>query len=861
MKLSMNHIARTALALAVSAQLILPILARGQARSASAPVKDNDPRSCAENRDRDPERCIRDRDEGQNGITVGEPKVYDDALLQQMLRAAEARLAALQVFDQTAILSRLGAVTGASQQSTSFGLNVQGPAVPGVTTATTLPTQTTTQATAAGATNSSITTVSGLGTENVTTTQPAFTPPTAPAPPPTLTFPTGFSVSASDILNEQTQLAAEINGLRLLLAGSLTDHYVRNNDIGNELTKFKTTLGFPVAVSPGRQYKDAVAIVEVEVDMRKIIEGEVRARVERGLLCRLDEKPCPEGDKACAAQAASKRDACIRAEIDRLMAERERPAVTSIIPREKTYNVAAITDKSTSIGGGVATQIIGFSGSWVRGHKTYYLVQDQDTVALTYRPADGEKTGFRWQFRPVLGQQYIKSGLKQTFVQLAFDARPTRGFGQIGKVSVRTYWRKYDRKKGLVGDLIPGSYREMYRDVDIPRYSLLFDPRAFNTADHLEDLGGGQLLLRVPGRFLPGTTIRIGSTLLTEGARFKHDHQGIRFIASASDLATKKVVLLAHDGTEVPLRFRTDNCGGITVGMPEVAPVDEANSRVRVRVRVADMNNLHLLPLVFVFGSRVFGFSDAPIARESDDNSAFNDQKERVKDILSAVVPNSVLAASPEMRVQMILTREKGEEQSCLVSASLRDHTSGYPTVRLVLLEREGDNVKFLASGNLLSTLSVVSPTPRGWGPIGDRSAGDTLRVLTLKAAQVTANKFVVFRRGDGQPFVIGMPELTPPQPTPPKARDTLTVNEDEAVIVGDGLRDVASITYKDQEVRFTLENEGKSLRMTGLRALGATSSAAKKTFVLKFKSPDAKPKEVEFEVFDKKQEIASPKS
>ena len=376
-------------------------------------------------------------------------------------------------------------------------------------------------------------------------------------------------------------------------------------------------------------------------------------------------------------------------------------------------------------------------------------------------------------------------------------------------------------------------------------------------------MGGGQLLLRVPGRFLPGTSIRIGSTLLTEGARFKHDHQGIRFIASASDLATKNVVLLAHDGTEVPLRFRTDNCAGITLGMPEVTPVDEANSRVRVRVRVRDqdMQHLNLLPLVFVFGSRVFGFSDAPIVRESDDSSATDGQGGKVKDILSAVVPNSVLAANPEMRVQMILTPERDDEQSCLASASLRDHTSGYPTVRLVLLEREGDNVKFLASGNLLSTLSVVSPTPHGWDPIGDRSTGDTLRVLTLKAAQITANKFVVFRRGDGQPFVIGMPELTPAQPTPPKARDTLSVNEDEAVIVGDGLRDVASVTYKEQEVRVTLENEGKRLRMTGLRALGATSSAAKKTFVLKFKSPDAKPKEVEFEVFDKKQEITSPKS
>jgi hypothetical protein len=121
---------------------------------------------------------------------------------------------------------------------------------------------------------------------------------------------------------------------------------------------------------------------------------------------------------------------------------------------------------------------------------------------------------------------------------------------------------------------------------------------------------------------------------------------------------------------------------------------------------------------------------------------------------------------------------------------------------------------------------------------------------------QVTDNKYVVFKRPREDAFLVAMPELAPAQPAPPKAGDTLTVNEDEAVIVGDGLKDVASVAYKDQDVRFVLQNEGKSLRLIGLKALGATSSAAKKTFVLKFKSPDAKPKEVEFEVFDERQEI-----
>src|SRR5215210_3461030 len=62
------------------------------------------------------EQSIEAREQNRRGITVDSPRVYDDALLQQMLQVAEARLASLQLIDQTQILSRLGATTGASQQ-------------------------------------------------------------------------------------------------------------------------------------------------------------------------------------------------------------------------------------------------------------------------------------------------------------------------------------------------------------------------------------------------------------------------------------------------------------------------------------------------------------------------------------------------------------------------------------------------------------------------------------------------------------------------------------------------------------------------------------------------------------------------
>src|SRR6266481_3755407 len=92
------------------------------------------------------EKGIDARDADTKGIEVGDPKVYDDSLLQQMLNAAEARLMSLQILDQTGISARLGAITGARQSISSFALSVAGPPLPGVTT------------TSNGATNSTVAT-------------------------------------------------------------------------------------------------------------------------------------------------------------------------------------------------------------------------------------------------------------------------------------------------------------------------------------------------------------------------------------------------------------------------------------------------------------------------------------------------------------------------------------------------------------------------------------------------------------------------------------------------------------------------------------------------------------------------------
>jgi hypothetical protein len=658
-----------------------------------------------------PEYAIQQRDENMRGISVGEPKVYDDALLQQMLQAAEARLAALQLIDQGKVLGAIGAVSGASQQFSAFGLNVQGAPVPGVETTTKLPTEQT------KTTSSGVETTTNLATADVKTTVPQFNPPPATAPAPATTLPSsGFSVSSSDILNEMMQLTAEINGLRLLLAGDLSGHFVKSLP-GNVsvMPKLKMTLGFPVSITPDERYKDAVAIVEVEVEK--------------------DEESLSN----------------------------ERPLVTALLPREKTYNVAEITDKSSSIGGGVATQLIGVSASFLHGRRTYYLVQDQDTVATTYTPAQVNRTGFMWQFRPVLGRRYVRAGLKQTFVQLALDVPADAMTGEIGKVTVRTYWRKYDGKRGIAKEVIADSFKELTPVFEIPRFTLL--PKkldsVFNSRDSLEDLGGGQMLVTLPGKFLPGTNVRIGSNILVEGPRFKQTYANIRFVAPISELATKRVFLVAHDGTEVPLTFGEMPCsepdkGLRIIGRPQVAAVDETNSRVTFRVNYPQWAKsthadwLDTTPaLVLVVGNRAFGYPDAPFQKNGE--------------YISAVVPTALLISNPEVTVQTLFPG-----RGCSAAAAV-DGLQPFSQPDRMVLVAQGKPNKFFLYGQRLSGAMILTPTgdPVNTYPMGpDR--GDTLQLVELDEGQLKAFKHILIQRRGERSVLVAIPPVEVKKPDPP---------------------------------------------------------------------------------------------
>jgi hypothetical protein len=308
---------------------------------------------------------------------VGAPKIYDDYYLQTLLSSLKNNLANLQVVDQATLLSHIGNTQGADMRQIGVAVSAGGPSTP----------QTSTFALApgvpafmvpinpAGATASPTATATA-STPGTTTTLNSVTP-TAPTPPaPSLTMPS-FGQSSLDTFNESLQLSAEIMNVQLMLDGALSDRLQRSN--GQPRTTY--SIGFPVTIEnpamtmTGNKHENEIAEIQVEV--------------------------CP------AARLRS-----------------DPPSIVTLIPKERTYNVASLVDKSFL---GSAAALLGgafnVGASFLWEHKTFYMVQQQETVA--YLNPAGRDCGegvraasFSWQIRPVLGSKYVRPGMAQEFVQV-----------------------------------------------------------------------------------------------------------------------------------------------------------------------------------------------------------------------------------------------------------------------------------------------------------------------------------------------------------------------------------------------------------------------------------------------------------
>jgi hypothetical protein len=160
-------------------------------------------------------------------------------------------------------------------------------------------------------------------------TQPGLAPPIAAAPAQTslYTYAPTFGISAQDLLTEQTALFYQITNLRLLLDRSLTDRltFTPTESGSKTSARDQIVIGFQMTIDAA--HKDAVAESEVTITGTDV-------------------------------------------------------SLVSLLPMDKTYNVASVTKSSKSVDVGAVVQLIGVGAAVGKTQESIYLIKDADTVSL-----------------------------------------------------------------------------------------------------------------------------------------------------------------------------------------------------------------------------------------------------------------------------------------------------------------------------------------------------------------------------------------------------------------------------------------------------------------------------------------------
>ena len=637
-------------------------------------------------------------------------------------------------------------------------------------------------------------------TTSTSTTSSPFPVPAAVAPTPSTTLPTSNAPSAADILNEQTQLNSDIANLRLLLEGSLSDQIMVLP--GETFAKPRVTLGFPVVITPNRHDKNAVAIVEVMVDTAE------------------DNDASPNG---------------------------EAPSITALLPREKTYNVAAITDRSVGLGAGFATAMAGASASVLWGHKQYFIVKDQDTLAVQFDPSEPELAtlqsqgvkkervrAFAWQFRPVLGRPFVQAGSRQVFVQLAFPGRGA-GVKSFGNVRIRTYWRKIDHKTGVLKRVVAGSVHEEHIS-PIPNYEMRqrYVAASFSP-NSMEDLGGGKMLVELKGRLLPGTYLRVGSNIIQPGAgSVPSDLKTTRFLANIADLATLDTFVISRDGTEIPLKIKPGAINNFRVDQAHVRVTQLDDATSLLEVPITNFITSQDIPPVLLIGGKVFGYSDAPIDRKC--NAAAGTC------VLSVALPTALLVSSPTISAKALMLDEDGLQTPLKANRTFTLFPQSLMHERLVFLAHDATTATYLVYGHDLNQARIIWPARNAditcppnqlcLQPISTAADDGSLKLIKLPLDFATAGSPLILQRpapGD-RPFLLSVPAppadpSTAPKKVDPKFKERIVVGADEASIVGDGLDAITAVTFAGKPLTIA-SRSASSIRLTGLAAAGASAVA-----------------------------------
>jgi hypothetical protein len=830
----------------------------------------------------------------ENGILVGQTKLYDERSFRTMLQTLEENLSGLRLLNQAALVGGAGRIQGARLNTSSFGLTVSTPPIPGVTTTlNTGATTTSNVVTTESATPSTVTTsnvVSPDTTQQVITAA-AITPAPAAAPAQTsgFTYPDP-GVSSQDLLAEQMALQYQVMDLRLLLERSLTDRVGMSAPrAGQNVTYWQrdsAIAGFQISLDPGKQYEGAVAEIEIVVDAQSkpgIQADPAREPEQPRQQASPGQQPGPSQTPPTPTPTPTPTPS----------PKAEPPSLVMLLPRDKTYNVAAATKDAKSIGVGALLQVVNVGVSGGKTSETLYIVGDTDTVAFERRAprsdggikVPGSAVTFGWQFRPVLGRKSVAPGLRQVYALLALPRADSGNVTFNGTVRAYTRWRRFDAKTKTVKEVIRGS--ESYRDLD----HLTVTYRADNMLSPLvssldwEDVGNGQVIVRAGGRnYLDGIKVLAGNKLVgtaEDGLSVQGDSNFV-LLMSAQSLAQRDPLLIGRYGDPKPLRsYLPPGVGtclpapspdaktcppgmGLRIVSAEATPINAQNSKVVLTLKArnagaagslaepvafyhynTDANNEHsyvkkeLRPVVTV-GGKVFGLSDAPLVSESAEAG----QKK-----YSFVAPTQLLRDARKLTVRELLhvdsyTDEavidlKGSFRPSLVSVM---YANGDKT-QLAIMGGKFDPCKkitvLLGPGTPFerpATTCAAGAAPPAADTKGDlRLIGPELLTLSAEQSSLKGAKQLIVMQDGAEPVVLALsapPDV--PEPVVDKQESLPQGHVKTIKLTGSNFGSVADATFEGKTLSPKASEDGKTLELTVTSELTATAGDKQVNLVLK---------------------------
>jgi hypothetical protein len=449
-----------------------------------------------------------------NGIGVSDPKIFDNRSLMIMLEELNKQLQSIKVIDQKSLLDSLGLSQGYQSSDISRSFEFGMAPIPALKTTRTPDAE------------------GNLTTSEEVTDKKEFSGKT-PTLPDLMTAPKyepKFGVNAEDLLSQQIDLTYKIFNLRMLLERSISDRLITDKTIpenpdSTDLngSKLQAVVGFNVRLNPPTNNKDMAAFVEVTIE-----------RCENA---------------ACTIKKPI--------------------SLVAMMPQEKTYNTSALSTKSNAFGGSAVFKIFTVGYSERRRGQTFYLYQDADTI--TFQPMNqiGDISNisptFGWEFRPVLGRRSISPGERPLFAVISLDKRDLLDNKDLSKlkVSVRTYWKKYDRKTLTVKSEEVNARSFEYNNTVVPTTTRfqnnlkpLVNKFSFNQLDDRN------VVVSVDGEnFFTGTNILIGNSVFdnpANGLTIKSD-QSLQIRTTLEAISSGDLVINGRYGTSQPIAIERNS--------------------------------------------------------------------------------------------------------------------------------------------------------------------------------------------------------------------------------------------------------------------------------------------------------------